>query len=94
MEKSPLAVVVATAADAEAYLDRLADFARVLDAENAVQEEGAKRGRLAPAFALDLALGQMAALRKPAVLPRPRRIFSSPRLRSADTSARLKNAWA
>lgn len=58
--------VVANAADAEAYLDRLADFARVLDAENAVQEDAAKRGLLAPAFALDLALGQMAALRKPA----------------------------
>jgi uncharacterized protein (DUF885 family) len=58
--------VVKSADDAEAYLDRLADFARVLDAENAVQEDAAKRGLLAPAFALDLALGQMAALRKPA----------------------------
>ncbi|MFA6123308.1 DUF885 family protein [Sphingomonas sp.] len=58
--------VVKTADDAEAYLARLADFARVLDAENAVQQDAAKRGLVAPAFALDLALGQMAALRKPA----------------------------
>ena len=57
---------IKTADDAEAYLARLADFARVLDAEIAVQEDAATRGLVAPAFALDLALKQMAALRAPA----------------------------
>lgn len=57
---------IATAEDAEAYLDRTAAFARALDQDSEVQAEQAARGYLAPDFSLDLALGQMAALRKPA----------------------------
>ena len=57
---------IVTAEDAEAYLDRTAAFARALDQDSEVQAEQASRGYLAPDFSLDLALGQMAALRKPA----------------------------
>ncbi len=54
---------IANADDAEAYLDRLDAFARVLDEETAEQEADAARGVVAPDFCLDLTLGQMAALR-------------------------------
>ncbi len=57
---------IATAEDAEAYLDRTRAFATALDQDSAVQEAQAARGYLAPDFSLDLALGQMAALRRPA----------------------------
>jgi uncharacterized protein (DUF885 family) len=55
-----------TAADAEAYLSRLRQFATVLDNETAEQRRQAGRGYVAPAWSLDLALGQMRELRKPA----------------------------
>ena len=58
--------IVANAEDAEAYLDRTSAFAKALDQDSANQAEQASRGYLAPDFSLDLALGQMAALRKPA----------------------------
>ena len=54
------------AADAEAYLSRLAQFATVLDNETAEQRRQAARGFLAPGWSLDLALGQMRQLRAPA----------------------------
>ena len=54
------------AADAEAYLSRLALFATVLDNETAEQRRQAARGFLAPGWSLDLALGQMRQLRAPA----------------------------
>ena len=54
---------IATADDCEAYLDRLAAFAVALDQDTAVQRQEAARGFLAPAFSLDLTLGQMAKLR-------------------------------
>jgi len=59
---------VETAADAEAYLSRLSEFAKLLDYETDDQRAQAARGYLAPAWSLDLALGQIAKLRnQPAV---------------------------
>jgi uncharacterized protein (DUF885 family) len=54
---------VNNAADAEAYLSRLSEFAKMLDFETADQRAQAARGYLAPAWSLDLALGQIAKLR-------------------------------
>jgi uncharacterized protein (DUF885 family) len=51
------------AADAEAYLSRLNQFATVLDNDTADQRTQAARGFLAPAWSIDLALGQMRKLR-------------------------------
>ena len=56
---------VENAADAEAYLSRLAQFATVLDHETAEQRRQAARGYVAPGWSLDLALGQMRELRSP-----------------------------
>ena len=50
-------------ADADAYLSRLEQFASVLDQETQLQAEEAKNGYLAPAWSLDLTLGQMRKLR-------------------------------
>ncbi|HJS40560.1 MAG TPA: DUF885 family protein [Sphingomicrobium sp.] len=55
---------IETAADAEAYLSRLAEFPRILDFETEEQRRQAARGYLAPAWALELALGQIAKLRE------------------------------
>lgn len=54
---------VKTADDAQAYLDRLAQMPRQLDNETAFQQHEAPKGRVAPAFALDLVAMQMAKLR-------------------------------
>ncbi|HET9336254.1 MAG TPA: DUF885 family protein [Sphingomicrobium sp.] len=54
------------AADAEAYLSRLEQFATVLDNETAETRRQAARGYLAPGWSLDLALKQMQELRAPA----------------------------
>ena len=54
---------IESAADAEAYLSRLEQFATVLDNDTAEQERQAARGFLAPAWSLDLTLGQMRKLR-------------------------------
>src|SRR5438270_13160230 len=51
------------AADAEAYLSRLNQFATVLDNDTAEQRMQASRGFLAPAWSIDLTLGQMRKLR-------------------------------
>src|SRR5206468_1487762 len=51
------------AADAEAYLSRLNQFATVLDNDTAEQRAQAAHGFLAPAWSIDLALGQMRKLR-------------------------------
>jgi uncharacterized protein (DUF885 family) len=51
------------AADAEAYLSRLQQFATVLDNDTVEQRSQAARGFLAPGWAIDLALGQMRKLR-------------------------------
>jgi uncharacterized protein (DUF885 family) len=55
-----------SAADSEAYLSRLAQFATVLDNETAELRRQAGIGFLAPGWALDLAQQQMADLRAPA----------------------------
>jgi uncharacterized protein (DUF885 family) len=51
--------------DAEAYLARLEAFAVALDQDSAMQRIDADRGYLAPAWSLDLTLGQMEKLRSP-----------------------------
>ena len=51
------------AADAEAYLSRLDQFAMVLDNDTAEQRAQAAHGYLAPGWSLDLTLGQMRKLR-------------------------------
>ncbi|HZU51428.1 MAG TPA: DUF885 family protein [Sphingomicrobium sp.] len=50
-------------ADAEAYLSRLGQFGTVLDNDSGEQRAQAARGFLAPAWSIDLALGQMRKLR-------------------------------
>ncbi len=55
---------IETAADAEAYLSRLAEFPRILDFETEEQKRQAERGYLAPAWSLEMALGQIAKLRE------------------------------
>ena len=81
---------VETKDDAEAYLARLAEFPRLLDHELAEQRRQAARGYLAPAWALDLALGQIGKLRgQPAA--------SSGMVSSLDRRAKEKNIagdWA
>jgi uncharacterized protein (DUF885 family) len=52
-----------TAADAEAYLSRLSAFRKSLDDDTAYQRSLAPRGVVAPAWSLDLTLGQMRKLR-------------------------------
>ena len=51
------------ATDAEAYLSRLNQFATVLDNDSAEQRAQAARGFLAPAWSIDLTVGQMRKLR-------------------------------
>jgi uncharacterized protein (DUF885 family) len=51
------------AADAEAYLSRLSQFATQLDNDTAEQRAQAARGFLAPQWSIDLTLGQMRKLR-------------------------------
>ena len=55
---------IENAADADAYLSRLSQFATVLDNDTAEQKTQAARGFLAPAWSIDLALGQMRKLRE------------------------------
>ena len=52
-----------TAADAEAYLSRLSQFATTLDNDTAEQRAQAVRGFLAPRWSIDLTVGQMRKLR-------------------------------
>ncbi|MEA3060193.1 MAG: hypothetical protein QOE50_1605 [Sphingomonadales bacterium] len=52
-----------TAADAEAYLSRLGQFATLLDNDTAEQRAQAARGFLAPGWSIDLTVGQMRKLR-------------------------------
>ena len=55
---------IATAADAEAYLSRLALIDTVIDNDTLGQRQQAARGFLAPAWSIDLTLGQMRKLRE------------------------------
>ena len=57
---------IENAADAEAYLSRLALVGKSLDNDSEDQREQAARGFLAPAWSIDLTLGQMRKLREPA----------------------------
>jgi uncharacterized protein (DUF885 family) len=57
---------IETAADAEAYLSRLALVGKSLDNDSENQRELAARGFLAPAWSIDLTLAQMRKLRAPA----------------------------
>ncbi|MFP5329976.1 MAG: DUF885 domain-containing protein [Alphaproteobacteria bacterium] len=57
---------IETAADAEAYIARLEQAGKALDNDSAEQEAQATRGFLAPAWSIDLTLGQMRKLRAPA----------------------------
>ncbi|MBB4859693.1 uncharacterized protein (DUF885 family) [Novosphingobium chloroacetimidivorans] len=54
---------IETKADAEAYLARLSAFRTALDEDTAYQRSLAPRGVVAPAWSLDLTLGQMRKLR-------------------------------
>jgi uncharacterized protein (DUF885 family) len=54
---------IENSADADAYLSRLQQFASVLDNDTTEQRFQAARGFLAPAWAIDLGLGQMRKLR-------------------------------
>ena len=54
---------IETASDAEAYLSRLNEFARILDQERETVGHDVGRGIIPPDFALDKALVQMRALR-------------------------------
>ena len=54
---------IESAADAEAYLARLQQFATTLDNDTAEQRAQAARGFLAPGWSIDLTLGQMRRLR-------------------------------
>lgn len=80
---------VKTADDAEAYLDRLALMDRQLDNETDVQRREATKGRLAPDFSLDLALGQMAKLRSPS--PGESQLVQS--LASRASAANIPGDW-
>ena len=55
--------MIDNAADAEAYLSRLSQFATTLDNDTAEQRAQAARGFLAPGWSIDLTLGQMRKLR-------------------------------
>jgi uncharacterized protein (DUF885 family) len=55
---------IENASDADAYLSRLQQFATVLDNDTEEQRTQASRGFLAPAWSVDLALGQMRKLRQ------------------------------
>ena len=56
--------VIETKADADAYIARLHEFARTLDESSAFQQEDVRYGAIAPDFCLDLAMGQLKALRE------------------------------
>ena len=69
---------VKDAGDADAYLARLEDFARVLDEGTAAQKADAARGVFAPDYILDTTLKLMAALRdQPAEATVPVRTFAA-----------------
>lgn len=55
--------VIETKADADAYVARLHEFARVLDESTRFQQADVRYGAFAPDFCLDLAMGQLKALR-------------------------------
>ena len=79
------------AADAEAYLSRLQQFATVLDNDTAEQRAQAARGFLAPGWSIDLALGQMRKLRD---VRRGRRVRWSNRSSKRTAAKGIAGDWA
>lgn len=57
---------IKTASDAEAYLSRLAAFAKQIDADSAEQRAQSARGYTAPGWSLDMVAAQIGKLRAPA----------------------------
>ena len=81
---------VKTAADAEAYLARVAAFGRVLDQESAQIRDDAGKGVMPPAFVAKTALGQLQEFR--AVKAGDQSMVAS--LASRAKAAGLKGDWA
>lgn len=86
LETQPLA----TRADGEAWLARLAGFPRALDAATEAFRMDAAAGVVPPAFALDAVLAELAALRSPAPAAHP----LVTRLASQTAAAGLPDTWA
>jgi len=81
---------IENSADAEAYLSRLSQFGKVLDNDTAEQRAQAARGFLAPAWSIDLTLGQMRKLRD--VAPDKSTMVDSIVKRTADKN--IAGDWA
>jgi uncharacterized protein (DUF885 family) len=81
---------VKTAADAEAYLARVAAFGRVLDQESAQIREDAGKGVMPPAFVAKTALGQLQEFR--GVAAKDQSMVAS--LVTRAKAAGLKGDWA
>ncbi len=81
---------VKTAADAEAYLARVAAFGRVLDQETAQVKEDASKGVVPPAFVASNALGQLMGFRAVAAGEQPMVASLAARAKAAG----LKGDWA
>src|SRR6185295_6822039 len=81
---------IENAADAEAYLSRLSQFATTLDNDTAEQRAQAARGFLAPGWSIDLTLGQMRKLR--GVAPEQSTMVDSIAKRTGDK--RIAGDWA
>lgn len=62
---------VETKADAEAYLSRLSAFQKSIDDDSDYQRSVASRGVIAPAWSIDLTLGQMRKVRQVAAAESP-----------------------
>jgi uncharacterized protein (DUF885 family) len=81
---------VKTAADAEAYLARIAAFGRVLDQESAQIKDDAAKGVMPPAFVAKTALGQLQEFRSMAA--KDQSMVAS--LATRAKAAGLKGDWA
>lgn len=81
---------VKTAADAEAYLARVAAFGRVLDDESAQLREDAGKGVMPPSFVASNALGQLKGFRAIAAADQPMTASLANRAKAAG----LKGDWA
>jgi uncharacterized protein (DUF885 family) len=80
---------IRTTEDADAYLARLEAFATILDQEIVMQRAEAARGFVAPAWSIDLTLGQMRRLRE---APAAQSTMVSSLVRRA-TAANLAGNW-
>ncbi|HEY1124308.1 MAG TPA: DUF885 family protein [Sphingobium sp.] len=82
--------VIATKEDCDAYLTRLSALGTALDQDTAVQQAYAARSYLAPAWSLDLSLGQMHALRD----PKPEECSMVKSLADRSKAAGITGDWA